>query len=355
MSRAIRRAMVLAAGRGTRLRPLSDERPKPLFPLGPLTILHYPLLMLRQAGVREVMMNLHHMGGQIRERFGAGGDLGLSIHFSEEQPELLGTGGGIKRARDFLEGGPFVVVNGDTISDVDLPSAIEEHERSGAAATMVLAEAPADGKEYGLVAVDEDMRVRDIAGRAGWRGRPARLGHFCGIHVIEPRIFDLMPVTDIFCINADVYPRLLAAGETIRACFLARSFSDVGTPARYLATAEALLDGRLQPDYAGGPGWLRSAGAVERSPGIWISAGARIDPAAVLQAPLYVGENAAVEAGARVGPYALLGSASRAAAGSAIAHTILWEGAVAPEGAVLERTILTSSRRVAVDPAVNLE
>lgn len=348
MSRApVRRAMVLAAGRGTRLQPLSDERPKPLFPLGPFPILHYPLHMLRQAGIREVMINLHHLGGQIRERFGNGGAIGLGIRYSEEQPELLGTGGGIKRAHGFLEGETFVVVNGDTISELDLEAVIDGHARSGAIATMVLTEAPPGGSEYGLVAVDEALRVRDIAGRTGWRGRPARLGHFCGVHVVEPRIFDFMPPREVFCINADVYPRALAAGETIRGCFLARRFWDVGTPGRYLATAEAILDGALRPAYAGGAVW---GGAAEEAPGLWMGPGARVAPEATLTAPLYLGEGAVVEPGARVGPYALMGSGSRAGDGSVLRHAILWDGASLPARRTLARGVLTARHTVSIAP-----
>lgn len=340
--------MVLAAGRGKRLRPLSDERPKPLFPLGPFPILHYPLLMLRQAGVREVIMNLHHLGGQIRDRLGDGDALGLSIHYSEEQPELLGTGGGIKRARAFLEGEPFVLVNGDTISDVSLEAVLVDHARSGATATMVLVEATRDAGEFGVVAVDERSRVRDIAGRAGWRGRAARLGHFCGIHVVEPRIFDFMPDGEVFCINADVYPRLIAAGEHVHASFQAKAFWDVGTPARYLEAAEAMLDRRLTPAHAGGTDWLRAAGAVEKSRGVWFAPGAKAGREVLLRPPVYLGADARAETGARIGPYAVLGSASRVGAGSALAHTILWEGAEVAPGTAHARAVVTPLQRLQI-------
>lgn len=347
MSRLPRRAMVLAAGKGTRLAPLSDERPKPLFPLGPFPILHYPLVMLRQAGITEVMMNLHHLGSQIRAWFGDGAALDLSIRYSEEQPGLLGTGGGIKNARPFLEGEPFVLVNGDTLVDVDLSEVIALHAEKGAIATMVLADARA-GDPYGVVAVDEDLRVRDIAGRTGWTGRAARLGHFCGIHVIEPRIFDAMPGSDVFCINADVYPRLLAAGETIQGCFLAGRFSDIGTPARYLETAGDLLDGSLKLRYQGDSIWSGTPALAELEQGLWIAASAHIDKRAVLKAPAFIGDGAVVEAGARIGPYTIMGRESRAESGSRADHTILWEKAVIPAGEALHRTVITPRQRLQI-------
>jgi NDP-sugar pyrophosphorylase family protein len=339
--------MVLAAGRGTRLAPLTDERPKPLLPLGPLPLLHFPLLLLRAAGIREVMMNLHHLGGQIRERIGDGDDLGLSIRYSEEYPTLLGTGGGIKRARAFLEGGTFVVMNGDTLVDADLPRVLEAHARSGAAATLVLTDAR-PGEPFGVVAVDDDLRIRDLAGRLRWKGRASRTGHFCGIHVIEPRVFDAMPDRETFCINADVYPRLIEAGERVMGCFLARSFSDVGTPERYLRTAEALLDGRLAPPT---PGRASVWGPADAAAGARVSREARIDPTARIEGPVYVGPTVTVGARATVGPYALLGAGSRVGEGGRVNHAIVWEESSLPAQETLERAILTPRQRIPVESA----
>ena len=333
--------MVLAAGLGTRLRPLTEERPKPLLPLLDGPLLRFPLLLLRHAGIHEVTINLHHLGDQIRALIGHGSNLGLSVHYSEEMPRLLGTGGGIKRARTRLEGGTFVVLNGDTLVDVDLPAVITEHARSGAVATMLLAEARA-GRDFGVVRVDADSDVRDISGRMGWKER-GRAGHFCGIHVIEPRIFDFMPEEEVFCINADVYPKLIAAGERVHGCFLARAFHDIGTPARYLETAEALLDGRLAPAYAAG---AIAGGARTRPGGIRVAGSARIDPSARLEGPLFIGPEAVVGGGAVVGPCAILGARSRAGDGSHARHAILWEDATLPAGETIERAVLTPRGRV---------
>jgi mannose-1-phosphate guanylyltransferase len=342
--------MILAAGRGTRLEPLTDQRPKPLLPLVHLTLLHFPLLLARHAGIRDVTMNLHHLGHQIRHQFGDGGNLGLSIRYSEEQPLLLGTGGGIKRAREFLAGETFVILNGDTLVDVDLPAVMEAHERSGATATMVLAE-PRPGRNFGLVRVDDSQQVRDIAGRLGWKGDGGRAGHFCGIHVMEPRVFDYMPAQEVFCINAEVYPRMIAAGERVVGCFLARDFRDVGTPERYLETAEAILDGTLHPAYLGDAA-LEARCDLHAFPGnVWMAKGARVDPSASIQGPVYAGPGAVIGPRARVGPYALLAEGSRVGEGAQVRHAILWGSALLPPGDVLERAILTSRLRLSLGAA----
>lgn len=350
MSATPQRAMILAAGRGTRLAPLTHERPKPLLPLAHLTILHFPLLLARHAGVRDVMMNLHHLGHQIRDQFGDGADLGLSIRYSEEQPHLLGTGGGIKRARSFLEGGSFVILNGDTLTDVDLPAVIDFHARSGAIATMVLAD-PRPENNFGIVRVDDTLQVRDISGRLCWDGQGGRAGHFCGIHVMEPRVFDYMPKEDVFCVNADVYPRMIAAGERVVGCFLARGFRDVGTPARYLETAEAILDGTLHPTYLGNAA-LRAHSEVAGLPrNVWVARSARVDPSAAIQGPVYAGPGVVVGPRARLGPYALLAEGSRVGEGAQVRHAILWERASLPPGRLLERAILTSRLELPLDTA----
>jgi NDP-sugar pyrophosphorylase family protein len=338
--------MVLAAGRGVRLRPLTDERPKPLLPLANLSLLHFPLLLLRGAGILDVTLNLHHLGDQIRETLGDGSALGMRLRYSEERPRLLGTGGGIKRARASLDGGPFVVVNGDTLVDADLPGAIAAHHRAGGIATMVLADAT-PGTDFGVVRVDAEMRVRDIAGRTGFQGE-GRDGHFCGIHVIEPRLFDRMPDEEVFCINADVYPRLIAAGERVTGCFLARAFHDVGTPARYLETVDAIVTGRLAPAYAADALPPRDP-AFRIGPGnLWIHDTARIDPGARVEGPAYVGARAAIEARAHVGPGAYLGEESRVGAGARVTRAILWEGAAAGPGEKIEGGIVTRKSRVMV-------
>jgi NDP-sugar pyrophosphorylase family protein len=165
--------------------------------------------------------------------------------------------------------------------------------------------------------------------------------------VIEPRIFDFMPAEEIFCINADVYPKVLAAGERVHGCFLARAFHDIGTPARYLETAEALLDGRLAPAYAAEEA---APGFETRPGGVRVARSARIDPAARLEGPLCVGPGAAIGADARVGPWAILGARSRAGEGSRARHAILWEDAALPPGETIERAVLTPSRRVPAAP-----
>lgn len=202
------RAMVLAAGFGTRLRPLTDQTPKPLIHVAGCPMIAYPLALLRAAGITEVIINLHHLGGQIRQALGDGSALGLSISYSEEDP-ILDTGGGIKKAEPFLRGDTFIVLNADSIMDLCLTQVIDWHRRQGACATMVLRPDPEQDR-YGLIEIDAAHRIRRFLGQPAVT-EPLTPFMFAGVHVFEPDIFAYME-SGCFSITKRTYPAMLAAG-----------------------------------------------------------------------------------------------------------------------------------------------
>jgi NDP-sugar pyrophosphorylase family protein len=207
------RAMVLAAGRGNRLRPLTDSVPKPLLAVAGLPMVAFALTRIREAGIEEVVVNLHHLGGQIRAALGDGRAYGVRITYSEER-ELLDTGGGIAAARPYLNGDTFVVHNADTYIEIDLSDVIGFHRRCGALVTMVLRPDP-DASRYGTIEIDSTGRVRRLL---GYGPIPAeellRALMYAGVMVFEPRVFAYMPA-GIYSITRDVLPRLLDAGEPL--------------------------------------------------------------------------------------------------------------------------------------------
>ena len=201
--------MILAAGFGSRLRPLTDRTPKPLIQVNGHPLIAYPLALLRAAGIHEVIINLHHHGEQIRTALGSGAAYGVSLTYSPEDP-ILETGGGIKGAQPFLQDGPFVVLNADTICDIDLSSLIAWHAARGGLATMVL-RADRAAARYGLIEIDAGDRIRRFLGQPPHCAAPLTPLMFAGIHVFEPEVFRYMD-EGRFGINAITYPRLLAAG-----------------------------------------------------------------------------------------------------------------------------------------------
>jgi NDP-sugar pyrophosphorylase family protein len=236
----IRRAMVLAAGRGTRLAPLTDTLPKPLMTVGGRPLLEHLLAFLRAGGIDEVVINLHHLGARIEDTIGDGRRFGLHVHYSREQ-EIRDTGGGIKHAEPLLGREPFVVVNGDSLLELDLRDVIAFHEARGGVATLAVRPDP-DAARYGLVELDADDRVRRIAGLpVDVPASPAlRPFMFPGLHVLEPEVLDWMDAGAAFSINRVTYPRLLAAGRPLFGYPTEARWVTIDTP-EALAAADAVL------------------------------------------------------------------------------------------------------------------
>lgn len=224
--------MILAAGLGTRLRPLTDTVPKPLLPVAGTPLIVWNLLLLRRHGITDVIINLHHLGHLIEKELGDGSRFGMRLSYSRE-PVILGTGGGIKQAEPFFQGEPFLVLNGDTLAELDLAALVAFHVRRGATATMVLREDP-DVDRWGAVEVDGQERVIAINGKGATKA--ARSVHrrymFAGIHVMHPCLLRRVPVGRESSI-IDAYVDALARGALILGYRMEGYWSDVGTPARY--------------------------------------------------------------------------------------------------------------------------
>jgi NDP-sugar pyrophosphorylase family protein len=208
------RAMILAAGKGTRLRPLTDTLPKPLIEVAGRPMIAFPLQLLRTAGIQEVVINLHHLGSQIRAALGDGRAYGVHITYSEEDP-ILETGGAIAAVRDFLGDEPFVVLNADTFIDVKLADVIAFHQSRKALVTLLLRADP-DALRRDDIGIDAAGRIHRFLGHGTAAGTPQTLARclYGGIMVFEPRIFAYLP-DGAYSITRDIFPRLLANQEPL--------------------------------------------------------------------------------------------------------------------------------------------
>ena len=232
----IRRAMVLAAGYGRRLAPLTDTLPKPLMRVGGQPLLVHVLAMLRTGGIEEVVINLHHLGPRIEEAIGDGSAHGLRVRYSRE-PVILDTGGGIKQAEPLLAGEPFVVANGDSLLDLSLADVLAFHRARGGIATMVVRADP-QAASYGLIELDASDRLRRIVGLPDTPiDVPLRPFMFPGLHVFEPDVFTWMDA-GVFSVTRVTYPRLLAAGQPIYGYATSARWVTIDTPDA-LAAADA--------------------------------------------------------------------------------------------------------------------
>lgn len=216
------RAMILAAGKGTRLRPLTDTVPKALLEVAGRPMIAFPLQLLRDGGIREVIINLHHLGNQIRHRLGDGAAFGVQITYSEEEP-ILDTGGAIAAARAFLDRDTFAVLNADTVIDLRLQDVIDFHHRHRGAATMVLRPDP-DAARHDDIRLDTAGRIRRFLGRSYSEDaidsrsidatETLERMMYPGVLILDPRVFSYM-LPGVYSLTRDVFPRLLAAGEPL--------------------------------------------------------------------------------------------------------------------------------------------
>lgn len=337
-------ALILAAGLGTRLSPLTNERPKPLVEVLGTPLVCFSLEHARRAGARRVALNTHHLHPAIEEALGAR-YRDLELVFSYE-PVILGTGGGARQMRDVLGGlsGPALLLNADALLDVDTAAMARLHDERRPLATLALKDAP-DKERYGVLGTDDEDRVRTFAGRTAYRGPVARERMFCGVHVLEPAVLDALPPEGPSGINDEGYPKLLDAGHTVLGFDVPGYFCDVGTPERLLEANLLLLSGSVALTHL--DPFARFPASATRT---FVHEGAEIAPGAELIAPVIVDEGAVIEAGARVGPFAVVGKRARVGAGALVERAVLQSGARA-EGGVRD-AVLGTSCRLDVDPAL---
>jgi len=210
--------MVLAAGLGTRLRPLTERVPKALVPAAGSPMIHYPLKWLKAQGFDEVIVNTHYLADELEAGLGDGSALGIKIAYSREI-ELLGTGGGVGRARKFFGNSRLVLINADTLLSADLAAMMERHVSSGAVATMALSR-PAAGDDYTPVMVDAAGMVRRIGGRpesAGEGQGGLDAYHFTGLSILEPALVDYLPADRFAHLAADGLVPAIADGKKVAA------------------------------------------------------------------------------------------------------------------------------------------
>jgi mannose-1-phosphate guanylyltransferase len=331
-------AFILAAGFGTRLRPLTEHRPKPLVPVCGVTVLEQALQLCAQHGIRSAVVNAHHLASGIQrwcERYE-----GMRVQVQVETPEILGTGGGLQLARPLLAD-PFAVVNGDVLCDGDLGGLLEACEAPGTSAAMLLRRAD-DAASHGIVALGPQGRVVRLTSLAHLEGvEPVAMDtHFTGIHALCSDALDHVPPRGFSCIVRSAYVELIPRGR-VRGRVHPGTWLDVGNPSVYLEANRAVMDGAvglpLDP-------WLRAAHGHRRVAGELVQLGdsSRCDLAASarLRGPCWLGEGAVVARDAELGPYTVVGQGARVGAGARLRDCVVWDGCQVSAGARLEGCVV---------------
>jgi mannose-1-phosphate guanylyltransferase len=322
------KAMILAAGKGTRVRPLTYDLPKPMIPVLGKPVMAYLIEHLRKHGITEIMVNVSHLHEKIEEYFGEGEQFGVQIGYSfegytKEDGEVvavpIGSAGGMKKIQEF--GGFFddttIVLCGDALIDLDLKAALLEHRRKGAMATVITKEVPWDKvSSYGVVVTDKDGRITQFQEKPK---QEEALSNFIstGIYIFEPEVIDLIPSGVEFDIGSQLFPLLAEKGMPFYAQGRPFNWLDIGSVSDYWEVLQNVLTGEV--NHMDVPG-------IQIEPGLWTGLNTSIDwRGTTIKGPVYIGSGVKIEAGTTIIGPTWIGHGSHICEGAEIVRSVLFE------------------------------
>jgi mannose-1-phosphate guanylyltransferase/phosphomannomutase len=321
------KAVVMAGGEGTRLRPMTANQPKPMLPVVNRPIMEHVLRLLRRHGLTETVVTVQFLASIVRNYFGDGEDFGMSLQYATEETPL-GTAGSVKNAEDALRDGPFLVISGDALTDIDLSGLIKFHQDNGALVTVALARVP-DPLEFGIVILDEDGKIQRFLEKPTW-GQVFSDTVNTGIYVMEPEVLQHVPAGQVVDWSADVFPKLLENGAPLYGWIADGYWEDVGSHESYIKAQADVLTGKVSVQIDG----------FEVSPGIWVADGAEVDQDAVLTGPLCIGDYAKIEAGAQLREFSVVGSNVIVKEGAFLHRAIVHNNVYVGRGATLRGCVV---------------
>lgn len=315
------KAVIMAGGAGTRLRPLTSNQPKPMVPLANRPLMEHIVFLCKRYGFEDLVVTVQFLASLVRQYFGNGEDFGVQLSYAtEERP--LGTAGSVKNAESAFDE-PFLVISGDALTDIDLAKVARYHEEKGALVTVVLSR-QANPLEYGIVITDPHDRIERFLEKPGW-GQVFSDTVNTGIYVLEPEIFDYIPADSPFDFSKDLFPILLEKGAPMFGYVAEGYWTDVGTIEAYMQAHHDVLDRKVDIEIPG----------FEIADRVWVGDGAIIDPDARIEGPALLGEHAKVEAGAHLREYTVLGNNSVVKDGAFLHRSVVHDNAYVGPGANL--------------------
>jgi mannose-1-phosphate guanylyltransferase len=314
--------MLLGAGLGTRLRPITYELPKPLVPVLDGPVMSHILRLLARHGCEQVIANLHYFPDMIRDYFRDGSDYGVELSYSHEE-ELLGTAGGVRNVRDFLGDETFLIISGDALTDIDLGALFSRHREAGGVATLALKRVD-DPSQLGVVIVDEDGRIQGLQEKPDPAEALSDLGS-CGIYVCEPEIFDYFPDRDFVDWAQDVFPVLFERDVPIYGHEIHDYWNDIGSLHEFRQGNFDALTGKVRIEHSGS--------RIERDG--WTADSPLAEGDVSMEPPVYIGDAAALEADVRlIGPV-VIGGRCRIGARATLQDVVVWPGTEIAPGTML--------------------
>ncbi len=324
--------MVMAAGAGTRLHPLTTLVPKPLVPIANRPVLEYTIENLRRHGITELVLNLHSHPELIRRHFGDGSSRGMRIHYSYE-PKLLGTAGGVKNVEHFLNEGTFLVLSGDGLTDIDLTELLSFHRRRRALATIALK--TVDMRfEYGVALMNPSGRIRRFIEKPRWSDVFSNEVN-TGIYVFEPDALKMIPKGKVYDFGHQFWPKLLKERRPIHGYRTKSYWCDVGNLGEYRHAQHDALEGKIGIHFQGRQ--------IQR--GVWVDEGTVIERGVRFEPPCLIGQRCRIARNAVIGAYTVVGHRAHIGAGSVLRNCTLWDDVRVEKRVRLENCILGHGAR----------
>jgi mannose-1-phosphate guanylyltransferase/phosphomannomutase len=323
------KAVIMAGGEGTRLRPLTSNQPKPLMPLANRPMMEHVVHLLKEHGFDEVVVTLAFLPQTIRTYFGNGSEFGVQmVYATEETP--LGTAGSVRNAQDELSE-TFLVISGDVLTDFDLSALVAFHKEKGAMATIAL-KSMENPLEFGIVITREDGSIERFLEKPGW-GQVFSDTVNTGIYVLEPEVFDYIPEGESVDFSSDVFPRLLEDGKALFGFVAEGYWEDVGTLEAYHKAHQDVLDRKVTIDIPG----------FHMAKGVWLGEGAEVDPDASIEGPAVIGDYCRVEAGANIREYTVLGANVMVRSDAYLERAVVHDNAYLSQGVRLRGSVVGRS------------
>ena len=320
------KAVIMAGGEGTRLRPLTSNAPKPMLPIANVPMMEHIINLLRTHGFDEIVVTVAFLANAIKTYFGDGSEFGVTLHYAHEAVPL-GTAGSVGNARQLLDE-RFLVISGDVMTDMDLGSLVAFHDAHKAVATIGLTpvENPLD---FGIVITRADGTIERFLEKPTW-GQVFSDTINTGIYVFEPSIFDFIPEGRSVDFSGEVFPQLLKRGLPLFGAVTEGFWEDVGTLDAYLRAHKDVLDQKVQLHIPG----------FRISDGVWLGEGAEVSPDAIVSGPAVIGPGCKVEAGCHLGEYTVLGSNVRLLSDVHLERSVLHDNVYVGSGVRLRGAVV---------------
>ncbi|MFA7468676.1 MAG: sugar phosphate nucleotidyltransferase [Desulfotomaculaceae bacterium] len=324
-------AIVMAGGEGSRLRPLTCGRPKPMMPVLNKPMMEHIIDLLKKHDITKIGVTLQYRPNDIKDYFHGGSEFDVQMqYFIEETP--LGTAGSVKNAEDFLEG-TFLVISGDALTDFNLTRAIQYHRERKSLATLVLTKVECP-LEYGVVITGQDGRIKQFLEKPSW-GEVFSDKVNTGIYIFEPEVLDYFDKGEFFDFSRDLFPKLLRDGKPMYGVVMPGYWCDIGNLQQYVEAHQDALTGKV-----------KTGMEMQSKNQIWMADDVFVDSTAVIKGPVIMGGGCQIGANAEIGPFTVLGKGNIVRDRASVKYSVSWDNAYFGPGAEVRGVVVGSGVQI---------